>query len=99
MTIGDKKQVASQAYALEHFTDADHLDIIEDAWLAGFEACYKYLTEFEKGERVQVTDEDHKRSNFWFEREFIQQDSDGKYACKAIDGRMCRWTYIRKIIK
>jgi|GEM_PF-4561940 len=38
MSTEDKKQVASQAYAIEHYTDADHLDVIENAWLAGFEA-------------------------------------------------------------
>lgn len=68
-------------------------------FLAGYEACLKHLTEFKKGEIVQVTDKDHKKTNFWFEREFIQEDSDGKFACRQIDGSICRWSYIRKIIK
>jgi hypothetical protein len=68
-------------------------------FLAGYEAATKHLTEFQKGEIVQVTDKDHRPSNFWFEREFIQEDSDGKFACRQIDGRVCRWDYIRKIIK
>ena len=36
------------------------------------------------------------QTNFWFNREFVQQDSDGKFACKQIDGSICRWDYIRK---
>lgn len=63
---------------------------------AGWDACRKYFTEFEKGETVRVTDKDHKLTNFWFNREFVQQDSDGKFACKQIDGSICRWDYIRK---
>jgi len=39
MNIEDRKIVASQAYAIEHYTDVDHLDVIEDAWLAGFETA------------------------------------------------------------
>ncbi len=37
MNLENKKQVASQAYALEHFTDVTHLNKIKDAWLDGFE--------------------------------------------------------------
>ena len=72
---------------------------VEDAFIAGYEAATKHLTEFQKGEIVQVTDRYHWTSNCWFEREFIQKDSDGQFACRQIDGEVCRWDYIRKIIK
>lgn len=39
MNTEDKKQVASQWYALEHFTDSKDLIKLENAWLAGFEAA------------------------------------------------------------
>ena len=55
------------------------------------------LPKFEKGEMVQVTDKDHKLTNFWFEREFIEQDSDGMFICRQIEGTLCRWDYIRKL--
>jgi hypothetical protein len=38
MTQEDKKQVASQTYALENFTDIAHLTKLRNAWLAGYEA-------------------------------------------------------------
>lgn len=66
-------------------------------FLAEYEVATKHLTEFQKGEIVQVTDKDHRPSNFWFEREFIQEDSDGQFACRQNDGGVCRWDYIRKI--
>lgn len=66
---------------------------------AGWEACKKYLTTFEKGEIVEVTTPDHINSNTWFKREFVQKDSDGKYACKGVDGHIGRWDFIRKIEK
>ena len=67
-------------------------------FLNGWDACIKYMNSFEEDEEVEVTDEDHIRTNFWFKRKFIQKDSDGKYACRQIDGSVCRWRYIRKIL-
>jgi hypothetical protein len=67
-------------------------------FLAGWEACFKYLNTFEKDEEVEVTDLHHIKTNFWFKRKFIKKDSDGKFACRQIDGSVCRWEYIRKLI-
>ena len=46
MTQEDKKQVASQAYALENFTDIVHLTKLRNAWLVGYEtATSKWIKE------------------------------------------------------
>ena len=42
MNLEDIK-VASQAYALEHFTDAEHLNKIKDAWINGFETATQWI--------------------------------------------------------
>lgn len=56
MNLEDKKQVASQAYALEHFTDVAHLNKMKDAWLDGFEAALPKWNSVEE----QVPDSDRK---------------------------------------
>ena len=64
---------------------------------AGWQACKKYMTTFEKGEMVEVSTPDHIKLNWWFKREFVQKDSDGMYACKDVTGSVSRWAFIRKI--
>lgn len=66
---------------------------------SGWNSCLKHLNNFEEGEEVEVTDPYHYKTNSWFKRKFIQKDSDGKFACRQIDGSVCRWDYIRKVIQ
>lgn len=93
-----KEQLAKQYIGendVENYSEVEHNSYND--FMAGWEACKKYLTTFEKGEMVEVTTPDHINSNTWFKRQFVQKDSDGKYGCKDITGKVSRWDFIRKI--
>lgn len=95
----DKKEQLAEQYAQGKSSSSVFQEAHKRDFLAGYEAGIKASTEFEKGEKVQVTDVHHFKTNMWFTREFIQKDSDGKFACRQYDRSVARWDFIRKNIE